>query len=130
MKSWLEGNDSGYWIDNISFDARMETHMMIDRALTLPMAALQMVSGQPKFSPNANLSNSAWLNSVLLRRKIKSVPNWRSSVRHTVAIYHRPLSNKLFGHFYRIINHKLDSKFGTWSNNDTWIAVFNISLNS
>lgn len=131
MVTWFEGGNSGTWLDHIAFDGKMEFHMMMDRALTLPFALLQLqTEGRGKLSANTSKDNAYWKNLVLTKHNLPTNNRWRSAVRHTMLVYKWRMSNNVTGTFYSIASIQYKRNFSTWSSEDVWIDVFNTALST
>jgi hypothetical protein len=126
---WLAGHTSNTFLDHITFDSRMETYMMIDRALTLPFAAIQAAATkQGQLSADTSHDNAVWKNLILDKHNLASNNRWRSSVRHTMLIHRSGLSTSITGTFYTMATFQFTKKFSTWSNADVWADVLNAAL--
>jgi len=91
LKQWLLGGESHTFLDKLRYDARIEEFMMIDRALTLPLAAVSKLKGNTVLSAASLNDNAAWSTKILNRHKLTVTKNWRSAVRHTLLIVNQIL---------------------------------------
>jgi hypothetical protein len=130
MVGWLLGEHTGTFLDHIMFDSRMESYMMVDRALTLPFAALQTLAMNKNMSVNTSHDNAVWKNHVLTKHNLPTDNRWRSSVRHTMLIHKSKFSTRVLGTFYTVATFQYTRKFSTWSSEDVWIDVFNSALST
>jgi hypothetical protein len=130
MSKWLQGQHTNTFLDNIVVPCDMELNMIIDRAFTLPSAAVEYGFGKKKLSPKTSIDNAAWAATITSKHGFSTNFRWRSSVRHNMLIIERRLSSPLLGRMYAIMHHTGVRNFSVWSSDDVYADVFNMALST
>jgi len=130
LKQWLFGGESHTFLDKLRYDARIEEFMMLDRALTLPMAAISKLKGNTVLSAASLNDNAAWSSKVLSRHKMSTTKNWRSAVRHTLLIVKTDFLKIQRTTRYRLLGIHHDVTVTVGSNAIQWADFINIALST